>query len=131
MALPPPFSDTYDLPIPEYSAVAPDFSEDFIDNVHDNLDDDALPAYSPPVAGPSQRVRRRNVKHTYYLKNTAGKRWLTVKVNSRDAHEKSVPAFLGGDAVTGIIILDLDKAEKIIAVKIRVRFVCFMWHSLD
>jgi len=59
-------------------------------------------------------------QHDFNLKDSKGREWLLLKVNSRAKGVKQLPLFHNGDRVTGSVDLDFDKTSGVQAVSIAV-----------
>lgn len=79
------------------------------------------PLPSPGDLSSSTSIRTR---HRYCLTGGKGKGnhkpWLTLLVNSRSPRPKSLPLFIGKDAISGTVELDLPKPETVREVKVTV-----------
>jgi len=77
---------------------------------------------SPASFSPSTSPLRS--EHRYCLMNGKGKGddrpWLTLFVNSRSPKPNFLPFFVGKDAISGTVELDLEKPETIREVKVTV-----------
>ncbi|KAJ3546756.1 hypothetical protein NM688_g5477 [Phlebia brevispora] len=72
----------------------------------------ALPAYTA-TQSLLRQPRRQPVVHTYELKDGKGRPWLTLNVSSRAPNPSCLPHFYEGDAVNGVVSLDLEKEMQI------------------
>ena len=75
--------------------------------------DEDLPAYSSLIVSP-------NRPHVYELLNRQQLPWLSVKISSRSKSPDSLPTFFRGDKIIGSVDLNLDSAETILAVDLKV-----------
>lgn len=78
-----------------------------------------LPAYSP-THSPSVPPREP-VVHKYSLQNKSGKPWFTLEVSSKAPSPEKIPLIIEGEAVTGLVSLDLDSETRIKSVVVSVR----------
>ncbi|EMD36827.1 hypothetical protein CERSUDRAFT_83847 [Gelatoporia subvermispora B] len=63
---------------------------------------------------------RPSTEHSYYLTSRKGPAWLTLKVTSHARSSGQLPSFFQGDAVAGVVELNLVDEESIKAVSIAI-----------
>jgi hypothetical protein len=58
------------------------------------------------------------------LQDEKGYAWLTLQISNRSPTAASVPYFLEGDAIAGVVHLDAEKTDSVKAVYVEVRKCC-------
>ncbi len=87
--------------------------------------DAGLPQYErSPMARSStssaSRGARAPTEHLYHLTASKSPPWLTLKVTSKAPASSYLPAFYQGEAITGSVVLCLDKEEPIKSISVQV-----------
>ena len=68
----------------------------------------------PSLSGPSiPHSPTEGTEHAITMHDHHGKTWWTLRVNSRSPTPKSLPAFVEGDHITGVVDLNLQKPDHI------------------
>jgi hypothetical protein len=85
--------------------------------------DAELPTYSGPSSSRREggRPRRVRTEHVYTINNTDGTPWLYLKFKSWASSTNSLPMFIEGQTIKGIVDLDLKKSDSISAIVVNVR----------
>lgn len=91
--------------------------------------DAGLPQYErSPMARSSNsstsRGARPPTEHLYHLTSSKSRPWLTLKVTSKAPASSYLPAFYQGEAITGSVVLCLDREEPIKSVSVQVSRRC-------
>lgn len=78
-----------------------------------------LPAYTASQSL-SRPPRRELAVHTFELKDSKGRPWLTLAVSSRAPSSACLPHFYEGDQVRGFVNLNLEKETQVKSVTVMV-----------
>lgn len=87
----------------------------------DDDEDSDPPTYSGPLSRRrGGRSRTGRTEHTYTINNTNEHPWMTLKVKSWASSKNSLPVFIEGQSIEGIVELDLRKSDSINAINVTV-----------
>jgi hypothetical protein len=94
------------------SATGSDVAE--LPNYADVAGDSSLNLFYPQAESPNRSQFKTG------LQDEKGYAWLTLQISNRSPTTKSVPLFLEGDTITGVVHLDAEKTDSVKAVYIEV-----------
>lgn len=88
-------------------------------------DDGTVAAELPTYSGPSSRrqgghARRGRTEHIYTIQDVNERPWLALKIKSWASSATSLPVFVEGQEIRGIVELDLKKSDSINAITVTV-----------
>ncbi|KAL5508504.1 hypothetical protein ACEPAH_6123 [Sanghuangporus vaninii] len=79
------------------------------------------PSYPAPLSPSVSHCPAENSEFAITLDDHHGKTWWTLRISSRSPNPKSLPTFLEGDPITGIVDLNLQRPDHIKAIIIVVK----------
>jgi hypothetical protein len=81
----------------------------------------ARPPLSPQTISTS-KAPALDTEHHYSLETSNHKAWVTLAVKSRASSANSLPLFVDGDDIAGVVTFDLKKAESVKGVTLSVSY---------